>query len=160
MSGKPTARSGGRGGRGYNNRSYRSGGNKPSASKIVAKKKTTITDYVFYIGSAKQASEFETTSEFVINYIRKTYEYSSDIGNGLDSSLQPMDRNKEKPSLKISIAATDVVKAADAVQFGMEFRADYNQWCKQIRMYEDNCTKSYALIWERCAKALQNKLQS
>eukprot|EP00978_Attheya_sp_CCMP212_P009950 scaffold23782_cov35-Attheya_sp.AAC.1 len=42
----------------------------------------------------------------------------------------------------------------------MEFKADYDQWCKRIRMYEDNCTKSCALIWERCAKALQNKIQS
>eukprot|EP00978_Attheya_sp_CCMP212_P021527 scaffold62955_cov70-Attheya_sp.AAC.1 len=158
MSGKPTARSGGRGGRGYS-RSYRSGGNKPAASKTAVKKKTTITDYVFHIGSAKQASEFETMSEFVINYIRKMYEYSSDIGNALDS-LEPMNKNKEKPKLKVSIAATESVKASDAEQFSMEFRADYDQWCKRIRMYEDNCTKSYALIWERCAKALQNKLQS
>jgi hypothetical protein len=27
-------------------------------------------------------------------------------------------------------------------------------------MYDDNCTKAYALIWERCAKNLQNKVQS
>eukprot|EP00978_Attheya_sp_CCMP212_P024669 scaffold77882_cov56-Attheya_sp.AAC.2 len=72
-----------------------------------------------------------------------------------------MNRNKEKPQLKVSIAATETVKAVDAEQFGIEFRADYDQWwCKQIRMYDDNCTKSYALIWERCAKALQNKMQS
>eukprot|EP00978_Attheya_sp_CCMP212_P009120 scaffold21484_cov55-Attheya_sp.AAC.2 len=71
-----------------------------------------------------------------------------------------MDKITEKPKLKISTKANADAKIAEAEQFGMEFRADYDQWCKRICMYEDNCTKSYALIWERCAKALQNKLQS
>eukprot|EP00978_Attheya_sp_CCMP212_P028789 scaffold100331_cov51-Attheya_sp.AAC.11 len=140
---KPAARGGGRG-----------GGNKPSTSKTVVKKKTTITDYVFHVGSVKQASEFETTSEFIINYI------SSDIGSALEN-LQPMDRANKKPKLKTSLATSVEEKSADAQQFGMEFRADYEQWCKRICMYEqDNWIKSYTLIWERCTKALQNKLQS
>eukprot|EP00978_Attheya_sp_CCMP212_P025156 scaffold80465_cov41-Attheya_sp.AAC.3 len=98
-------------------------------------------------------------SEFIINYIRKTYKYSSDIGNALEN-LQPMDRTKEKPNLKTSLATSVEEKSADAQQFSMEFRAHYDQWCKRIHMYEDNCTKSYVLMWERSAKALQNKFQS
>eukprot|EP00978_Attheya_sp_CCMP212_P039244 scaffold202497_cov32-Attheya_sp.AAC.1 len=42
----------------------------------------------------------------------------------------------------------------------MEFNADYEEFRKRIRMYENNLTKSYALIWERCTKAMQNKIQS
>eukprot|EP00978_Attheya_sp_CCMP212_P024632 scaffold77720_cov40-Attheya_sp.AAC.1 len=143
---KSTARGGGIGVRGYQ-RSYRSGGNKGPTSKTVVKRKTTITDYVFHAGSVKQASEFQTTLEFVVNYIRKMYEYSSDIGNALEN-LQPMDKITEKPKLKIRSLSTNAEeKIAEAEQFGIEFRVDYDQWCKRIRMYEDNCTKSYALIW-------------
>eukprot|EP00978_Attheya_sp_CCMP212_P026302 scaffold86274_cov53-Attheya_sp.AAC.2 len=71
-----------------------------------------------------------------------------------------MDKITEKPKLKISKNTDADGKIAEAEQFGMEFRADYDQWCKRTCMYKDNCTKSYALIWERCAKVLQNKLQS
>jgi hypothetical protein len=31
---------------------------------------------------------------------------------------------------------------------------------KRRRMYENNLFKAYALIWERCAKAMQNKIVS
>eukprot|EP00978_Attheya_sp_CCMP212_P005492 scaffold12295_cov58-Attheya_sp.AAC.5 len=73
-----------------------------------------ITDYVFHVGSVKQASKFKTTSEFIINYIRKTYEYSSDIGNALEN-LQPMDSMAEKPKLKTSLA-TLVLEEKSAVK--------------------------------------------
>eukprot|EP00978_Attheya_sp_CCMP212_P003042 scaffold6222_cov50-Attheya_sp.AAC.2 len=68
-------------------------------------------------GSVKQAREFQTTSEFVVNYIRKTYEYSSDIGNALEH-LQLMDNITEKPKLKTSLATNADEKIAEAEQFG------------------------------------------
>ncbi len=37
------------------------------------KKKKTIEDYYFYVGSCKQASDFETTSEFLVNHVKKTF---------------------------------------------------------------------------------------
>jgi hypothetical protein len=53
---------GGRGGRGRGGRTI----------TTTTKTKKAIEDYFFYIGSSKQASDYETTSEFVINYIKKT----------------------------------------------------------------------------------------
>jgi hypothetical protein len=42
--------------------------------------KKSVNDYNYYLGSAKQASDYETTTEFLINYIKKTFDYGSDIG--------------------------------------------------------------------------------
>jgi hypothetical protein len=148
---KSAARGSGKGGRG---RSFKS--REKSQTKTVAKKKT-LTDYNFYVGSFKQASEYEITAEFIINHIRKTYEYSSDIGDALEY-LKAMDKNADRPKLKISTETDADLKTAETEQFSMEFRADYDNWTKKHRMYEDNCTKAYALIWERCAKPLQNKI--
>ena len=39
--------------------------------KKTEKKKTTITDFVYHIRSSKQATNYETTTDFVINYIKK-----------------------------------------------------------------------------------------
>ena len=34
-------------------------------------KKQYVTDFNYYLGSAKQASDYETTTEFLINHIKK-----------------------------------------------------------------------------------------
>ena len=45
------------------------------------KKVYISTNYNYYLGSAKQASDYETTTEFLINYIKKLYDYGkNDIG--------------------------------------------------------------------------------
>jgi hypothetical protein len=42
-------------------------------SKATSKKKT-LEDYYFYVGSAKQASNYESAADFIINHIKKEYE--------------------------------------------------------------------------------------
>ena len=75
---------GGRGGRGG------CGGQKPITSNNEVKKKKSIEDYYFYVGSSKQASDFETTSEFLINHIKKTFDRGNDIAEVL-RRLAPQD---------------------------------------------------------------------
>jgi hypothetical protein len=64
----PRRCSGHRGGRGGR------GGRKPEVQKQETKKKKSIENYYFYVGSSKQASDFKTTSKFHINYVNKTFE--------------------------------------------------------------------------------------
>ena len=40
----------------------------------------------------------------------------------------------------------------------MEYKAELDEALKKKRMYNDNLFKAYSLIWERCAKEIQNKL--
>jgi hypothetical protein len=42
----------------------------------------------------------------------------------------------------------------------MEYKAELDKAMRRKRTYEDNTFKAYALLWERCAKAMQNKLES
>ena len=42
----------------------------------------------------------------------------------------------------------------------MEYKAKLDEYIKRKRIYEDNLYKAYALIWERCAKAMQNKIKT
>jgi hypothetical protein len=65
---------GGRGGR---------GDRKPKTTNKEVKKKKTMEDYYFYVGSSKQASDFETTSEFLINHVKKTFNRGNDIAEVL-----------------------------------------------------------------------------
>ena len=53
----------GRGGRGFKNN------NNNGRQKAITKK--TLEDFIFYVGSAKQASNCKNTALFVINHIKK-----------------------------------------------------------------------------------------
>jgi len=54
----------------------------PQSNKPVSRKKT-VKEYYFYVGSSKQASDYETTSEYIINYIKKTFDRGNDIAKAL-----------------------------------------------------------------------------
>ena len=43
---------------------------KNNNNKNFSKRKKGIEDYVFYIGSNKQASDFETAREYILNHIK------------------------------------------------------------------------------------------
>jgi hypothetical protein len=75
----------GRGSRGSRGSPQR-GSSKPSmksSSLPNTKIKKSLTDYNYYLGSARQASDYETTTEFLINHIIKTFDHRSDIGQAL-----------------------------------------------------------------------------
>ena len=82
----------GRGGRGRGRASSTSS-SKPSATK------KTVEDYFFYVGSSKQASDFEITAEFVLNHIKKTFERGKDVAEAL-RTLVKTDTEVWKPTLK------------------------------------------------------------
>jgi hypothetical protein len=42
-----------------------------------------INDWNYYIGSAKQASEFEATTEFLLNYIKQNFKFGNNIAKAI-----------------------------------------------------------------------------
>ena len=65
------------------------------------KKKTSIDNYYFYIGSSKLVSDYEITAEFVINHIKKTFNQGNNIAKSL-RKLQVQDTTEWEPTLQIS----------------------------------------------------------
>jgi hypothetical protein len=58
-------------------------------------------DYIFSLGTGKQASDFELVSQFIINHIRKEYEDGNDVGDALEVQKE-VDFDRYKPSLHVS----------------------------------------------------------
>jgi hypothetical protein len=142
---------GGRGGR----------GGKPTTNTLTkeAKKKKTIEDYFFYVGSSKQASDFETTSEYLINHVKMTF----DRGNDVDEALRTPttgDTDSWKPTLQFSTSTEDSTSKQENQQYVLEYKANLDEYMRKKRSYGDNLFKAYALIWQRCAKAMQNKVMA
>ena len=168
MSGRGRGRSNhgrGRGGSNYgrgrsssNNSTY-SGG---SGSKTTTYKpsKKSLSDYIYYLGSAKQAADYETTTEFLINHIKKTFSFGIDIGTALETPENVYSVDQHKPTLQFSKNKNDDVKEAENKQFEIEFKEDYSAFMKRKQNYETNTTKAYAFLWEQCAKGMQSKIES
>ena len=151
MSGRGRASNRGRDGRGTNFHKE----NKMKKPEI----KKSLIDYNYHVGSARQASDYEITTEFLINYIRKTYEYGDDIAIALEK-LQHVKTDEWKPSMQVSLATEDVIREAENRQFEIEFKSDYDTYSKRKEVYTNNKTKSYALLWERCTKGMKNKIEA
>jgi hypothetical protein len=96
-----TERRGGRGGRGYRNNNNSGRGNRNNKDFKTTNKKKTLEEYYFYVGSAKQASNYETAADFIINHIKKEYDRGRDIAESLRELKQP-DTDTWMPSLRAS----------------------------------------------------------
>lgn len=96
-------------GRGRNNsrRQGRNGGRGSDTRSNITKLKKSetkkgLSDYSYYLGSSKQASDYESTTEFIINHIKKTFDCGQDIATAL-RELKPVDDMLWKPSLEVSV---------------------------------------------------------
>ena len=138
-------------GRGRGRTSYRQSNN------VTTKKKKTLEDYYFYVGSSKQASDFETTYDFLLNYIKRTYTRGNDIAEALRKMESP-DKNNWTPVLQMIIDTNDEVKKRENRQCELDYKAEYDEYMKRKRTLEENSYKVYAEVWARCNKAMQSKI--
>ena len=149
--GRQAERRSGRGGRGSANRK--------DQNKSQNKKKKTLEDYWFYVGSDKQASDFETTYEFMINFIKRTYMRGNDIAESLRILKNP-DTNLWKPSLEVSLSEDEHEKNRDNRQFELDYKAEYDEYMKRKRNFEENRYKAYAELWARCNRTMKAKIEA
>ena len=132
------------------------GGAQNFSSKNPMKKKT-LDDYLFYVGTSKQAADYENTAEFIINHVKRTFDRGNDIAEMLRNCIKPNTDNW-KPNLQISTSTDADIKTRKDKEFAMIFKAELDEFIKRKRALEENMFKVYALLWEKCAKSLQNKI--
>jgi hypothetical protein len=121
--------------------------------------KKSINDWSYYLGSTKQASEFEATTEFLINYIKQNFEFGNDIAMAIINQ-KPITTKIWKPSMLFSRNVNLELKEIKNEQFKIEFKADYDHYCSKEQICNNNVTKAYALFWDRCAKGMKDKIES
>ena len=150
----------GRGGGRFSGRTRKFQSNK----KQEVKKKKSLSDYNYYLGSSSQASDYETTTDYIINCVKKTYSDGKDIADAL-TKLVHLDTNLWKPSLQVSLIAgtepQDVARRdVENRQYEIEFKQELSRYSNRKQQYDENLLKAYALIRERCTKAMKIKIES
>jgi hypothetical protein len=159
MSGRGRGRGGGRYG-GRSNWSSKPKGNNQSAnsSKGAPTTRKTLADYQYYIGSAKQASDFSIITQYLILHIRKEFEYGDDIGDAIETRTE-INIMQYMPTLQISASNDADIKEREDKQFEFLYEALIAEFVARQKAYQTNKGKAYALIFGQCNKILKNKLQ-
>jgi hypothetical protein len=122
--------------------------------------KKTLSDHIYYLGSAKQAADYDTTMDFILNHIVKAFTFGNDIAQAL-SDKKPYNIDVHRPLLVIvDSKLTKEEQAAHTRLYDMEFKAEYDAFMKCKQFYEANITKAYALLWEQCSKGMQGKIEA
>lgn len=150
MTGRGHRGRGGQGGRGR-------GKFKGRGNTEAPRRKKTIDDYFYYVGLAKQASDYNLTTEQIILHIKKEYERRNDVSEALRMETMP-NVNMWEPTLQQSQSTKDEERDFENEQFRMKYKAKLDKAMRRKRVSEDNVYKAYALIWDRCAKAMQARI--
>ena len=93
-------------------------------------KKKTIEDYAFYIGSNKQASDYEVTVEFILNHIKMTHQDGNDIAESLKKETKT-NTDAWSPTLKFSTSSDTQVALQENKQFEMIYKAELDEAMKR-----------------------------
>jgi len=117
-------------GRHGRNRSGREGRRNSSKGKPKERRtKKTIEDYYFYVGSTKQASDYETTAEFIINHIKKTFDHGNDITEAL-RMLTKAEVNSWELTLAISTSMVTADKEQEDKQNEIKYKMELDEAIK------------------------------
>ena len=72
-------------------------------------KKKELKDYRYYLGTATQSSEYQKTTDFIVNHIKNEFDNSGDITLAL-KNLQEYDFSQYRPQLKLSDSSDPTIK--------------------------------------------------
>jgi hypothetical protein len=142
----------GRGGKSYGH-GYK--GKKPQGKsggmpKTEAKK--IINDYYHYLRSAKQAYNYQVTTEFIINHILTTYKYGEVIGQALEEECEAL-TDMWVPDLQKSTNTDPAAKAKEDEEFKMLWKAKLNEYMRRKRTCKNN--RIEAGLWPTLAALCQ-----
>ena len=118
------------------------------------KKKKELNDYVYYTGSHKQASDYEKTTEFLINYIKEEYTHGNNTAESIRNGRYSYTL-EWYPKLEISMEMDPDRKKIMDIELQMKYKAQLDATIKRETTFESNKTKAYLLIWERCTLLMQ-----
>ena len=144
-------------GRGSYRRSYDNGNKRPEVSKATQKK--SLSDYVYYVGSAKQASDFVTVTEYLINHLKSELHGGDDIAKAL-TARKDYRFDSEKPKLQPATATDADAKKLEEMENKTIYDAEVKAFVARKERYRANKTSAYSIIYGQCTKAMQAKIKS
>ena len=118
-----------------------------------------MADYVFHVGTVKQASDHICIANYMINHIKMTFEEDKDIAQVLEE-LQEVNDILLQTIMSCSTETDQTQRDQQNEAYKVIFKIPYKQWELHMRMHQNNKMKAYALLWKHSSKAMQRKIQA
>ena len=154
MSSNTASDSNGRGRNAKNNsksfQSKKSSGYQKSGSKFEGETEQ-LKSHTYFLGSAKQARNFITTTDAIVSYIRKEFDEGDDMAISL-KMMKEFDFDAIKPKIEIKKETTILDEYL--------LKGEVDRYLKRKDKYRTNRTKAYEIIIGQCTKGLRNKLEA
>ncbi|KAL7578955.1 hypothetical protein ACA910_006923 [Epithemia clementina (nom. ined.)] len=118
---------------------------------------------MYYLGSAKTAADYEVTTRFLMNWIRKNYEYGEDIASLLENGAKINPRIWEPTLMRATNPGDTKTKeqvTTENKQHEMIFKEELTRYFKRKETLTMNTVKAYVFLWEECSKSMQIKIES
>ena len=106
------------------------------------KSKRGINNYQFYIGTNKQAAEYEIAAVFIINFIKRTFDRGNDIAETL-RTLKLQDTSTWMLKVNMSTSDDTNVETIENRQYDLEYKALLDEAIKRTDKYSQNLYKAY-----------------
>jgi hypothetical protein len=107
--------------------------------------------------SARQAAEYESITEFLINHIKQTFEFGNEVGTALEW-LDEFSIDEYEPTLNVDNNDDERVRIREDGHFEIEFKAKFDAYMKRQQALEKKLTKSCAFLWSQRSNAMQSTL--
>ena len=143
-----SSRGSSRGARHYDNTKYKS-----------QEQCKSLQDYIYHIGSIKQASDYVIATKYLLNHICKTYTFRDDIANALETQTE-MDFTMIMQKQQVSRNTNADEKDWEDQEFSMLYRAKITSHIAREDKYRSNLGNTYTFLFGQCNKAMQSKLQA
>ena len=126
---------------------------KTSSSTSTNEKKKTLEDYKYDIGSSRNASEYVSTTKFLVQRIATTFDEADDIATAIKQG-KDFDLNAHMPSLQVStVTGKGADEVAERVKQTKQFEMIYAKQSEAFVQRESRCRqnkpKAAALIMGR-----------
>jgi len=110
---------------------------------------------IYIVGSAKQADNFNNTTEAIMEYFLRDYTYGLDVVVSLEN-YKEKDFTPNMPVKNIPEGLSKETKESLELAFDGEMK----QYIKRKGMLEANLIKAYGIIWGQCTKTLRAKIEA
>ena len=145
-----------RSGKRKKNNQKKSGGKSNSGSKESFKGECEdLKGKVYFIGSAKQADNYNNTTEAILEYFLRNYTHGLDLVETLEA-LKERDFTAEIP-VKATVESDASEEEKDAIK--EVHKEEMKQFIQRKGMLKTNLVKAYGIILGQCTKALRAKLE-
>ena len=106
--------------------------------------KKSLADYMNYMGSNKNTTSYETTTDYLINHIQKTYNKGDAIATAIEKGTDQ--DSWMKPQLIRSTDDDPEIRDMENKQYRIKFKAELEVYMRQNNTYEENKVKAYAFF--------------